>query len=1448
MTCNGRKGICLLALALMLSFLFVSVSYGSQVGGENLTITNHLTISGKSIKGDGAQLTVEKGATLELIRGTLEDLTIIGEPGSTIKFSGGPIVLDKVVIDTKGRIGSQAAEIYFKNGSRINLLTSMDQAVFDRTRMDLSKNDSAVFLSIGEEREAEITKGSTVTGGNGAFDNGFISVSGKLKITDQTDIFENTNDQGNVIRVNDGGVLELDNVYVCDNESKAADGLGGVIGAVNASVTIKGSSIENNKSVYGGAIYLSGGSLQIENCHFIGNSSTEFGGAICIAGADSFSVNESSFSANESGHGGAIRMENISDVQITGTVFHENYVAEGASGGAIDGHQVSMTITGSEFHGNGSVKEKPEPGFGGAIAVYNSTLNLSDCILSHNTASYGGALLHSGGTLNIDDCTFGYNRGYWGGAVAVDGAYEKITDPPQNPVEPYEKMNVIISSSGFLQNVADGAGGALALGFEDAGRSAPKDVVRAAIGGSTAFYDNTVINSMLTEAGGAIYLHHDATLRMNRVRIVSNRAEGDGGAISNGSNGVTILNPRNGAMIDYNHADDTRQDLWMGSTANPHVISEQMFNGMPHNWDPPASQTVAERYTSNPSEEHLDSTGARVRIVGNAAYGHSTSPIVRGGGIGNNGILIIGDAETSIKITKYWDDDWALENGDKYSDLFRPDMEDFLKSLQVYRVDSESNRLPMLNWDNASFQVTGSGENASWRVTNVGILYEESGTSVDSAIYLEAIHDTVTDTDKVTVRGLLDLPDTGYEVEETLDNYSITEIRHEKIEKTKKLAGADAPGSRDYEIVAERHWEVNIYNKIATVDMVVTKVWDDDHNRDAVRPRSSEFEEAISVMYAYDSNGEEITGQVDLNRLNAEVCVTDHQDDTYTIRVVGLPKISPVGTDIRYTIREGEIRGYIPETDTAEPGGVIRNRHDIARTDITVRKRWNDAGHENARPESVTVRLHANGREVAVQQMTKADAWKEAVFTDLPVYEEGEPIIYTVTEDAVTDYTHHIDGENYIVTNTYNPGKTSVDVEKVWNDSHNRDGMRPRTVMVHLYADGRDTGRTLLLSEDTQWYGAFAELDEKKNGEVIVYTVRENPVEGYEIGITGDAKTGFILTNTHEVRTRNIIVQKIWDDAGHETARPDSITVRLHANGVEIAKRELTRENNWTPIVFENLPVYENGFGVVYTVTEDAVENYTHHIDEQADTITNTYNPDRISIDVEKVWLDGYNVRNTRPQSVTVHLYADGVNTGKTLTLTEAGMWVGTFEELDKHSGGHEIAYTIREDPVSGYSAHISGDRHVGYTITNSLTGRQEGGGGEFLDRNPYTHEFTFTKAWKGGAGDAIDWTLYRSDGTEARKMFNKTVISDSEWQYEAWFSRKDDYYIVEKVPAGYMVTYENTGAHSGVTDRCYNGGRIINYRIPRTGDTDRIVLWTGLSVLSLLGLALILRRRRRGR
>ena len=553
-------------------------------------------------------------------------------------------------------------------------------------------------------------------------------------------------------------------------------------------------------------------------------------------------------------------------------------------------------------------------------------------------------------------------------------------------------------------------------------------------------------------------------------------------------------------------------------------------------------------------------------------------------------------------------------------------------------------------------------------------------------------------------------------------------------------------------------------------------------------------------------------------------------DNTYWLIVV-----SGLEENQSYSVAESRLSGYeIP----AISGTVITNT--LETISIDVNKDWNDAGHEGARPHTVTVRLHANGEEVGSRQLTADNNW-QATFTDLPVYHEGVKIHYTITEDHITDYTAEYDQDDFIVTNTYNPGKTNVVVEKEWEDHENQDGVRPASIQVHLLANGKDTGKSLVLNESNEWFGEFQDLDEKQNGQIIQYTVKEDSVALYTGSITGNMNQGFVLINRHQPEETSLTVNKIWVHKDNlEANHPEEITIRLHANGTEKEVRELTATNDWSTI-FEHLPKYESGDLIHYVITEDHVKDYTHHIDETTGTITNTYNPNKTDVEVEKEWLDEHNKDGIRPAQITVHLYANGSDTGKSLILSEKNSWYGSFEAVDEFDAGNRpITYTIREDSVPGYETFIVGDAIEGFTVGNEHKPEED----DDYDKMC----FHFTKVWSGGTSEDVDFDFYTSDGKPLHKTFHKKVINENEWYYEAWFNVDPGDYVIEKELPGYSAQYENKGKYARTKDRLYNGGTVINTKImvPQTGDRNQPMILAVVAAGSCLAITIIILRSKR--
>ena len=472
------------------------------------------------------------------------------------------------------------------------------------------------------------------------------------------------------------------------------------------------------------------------------------------------------------------------------------------------------------------------------------------------------------------------------------------------------------------------------------------------------------------------------------------------------------------------------------------------------------------------------------------------------------------------------------------------------------------------------------------------------------------------------------------------------------------------------------------------------------------------------------------------------------------------------------------------------------NVYTPAKTQVPVKKVWNDSDNQDGkRSESITVKLLADGVETGqTRELNAANNW-QAIFTDLDADKGGTPIAYTIEEVSVAEYESKVTGDattGFTITNSYTPGKTQVPVKKVWNDAENQDGKRPGSVTVKLLADGQDTGKTLELNKENNWSGSFTDLDVNKAGKAIKYTIEEVSVAEYESKVTGDATTGFTITNSYTPGKTQVPVKKVWNDSENQDGkRPDSITVKLLADGQDTGKTlELNKENNWSGS-FTDLDVNKAGKAIKYIIEEVSVAEYESKVTGDATTgftITNSYTPAKTSVSVKKAWDDKDNQDGKRPASVTVKLLADGQDTGKTLELTEANGWAGSFTDLDADKGGTPIQYTVVEVTVPGYTSKVTGDAASGFTITNSYS--------------PETVDVKATKNWDdannqdGKRPTKITINLL-ADG---QKVDSKEVQAAADGTWTATFEKLAKYKAGKKIT--YTVTEEKVSEYeSSITD-----------------------------------------------
>ena len=175
----------------------------------------------------------------------------------------------------------------------------------------------------------------------------------------------------------------------------------------------------------------------------------------------------------------------------------------------------------------------------------------------------------------------------------------------------------------------------------------------------------------------------------------------------------------------------------------------------------------------------------------------------------------------------------------------------------------------------------------------------------------------------------------------------------------------------------------------------------------------------------------------------------------------------------------------------------------------------NEVVYLEFRGVNASAKVVLNGKEVAVATVTAEDAWSFK-FTNLPKFEAGKEIVYTVTEDAVAGYSVEYSDKNFDITNKYTPGKTSITVTKRWIDGNNHDSIRPSSVTIYLYAGDVKVAELKLTAKDN-WTGVFDNLHIYENGKAIEYSISEKSVRGYNATFTGSAQHGFTVTNTHNI-------------------------------------------------------------------------------------------------------------------------------------------------------------------------------------------------------------------------------------------------------------------------------------------------------------------------------------------
>ena len=368
------------------------------------------------------------------------------------------------------------------------------------------------------------------------------------------------------------------------------------------------------------------------------------------------------------------------------------------------------------------------------------------------------------------------------------------------------------------------------------------------------------------------------------------------------------------------------------------------------------------------------------------------------------------------------------------------------------------------------------------------------------------------------------------------------------------------------------------------------KIWNDENNQDGIRPN-------------------EVTIHLFVNGVDSGKTAKATKDSNWKYTFENLDTYDSNGKVIDYTVKEDVPEGYTSNVE----GTKITNTHSPELINIPVEKKWvDDNNSKNYRPNEVTIHLFANEDEVGEYKLLSNEDWKHT-FENLPKFKEGKEIKYSIKEDKVENYSTSYSGDyntKFTVTNTIE-GKVSIPVTKKWI------GKESDKVTIHLLGDDKEVSK-VTLTKDTNWQHVFENLDRFKEGKEIVYTIKEDSIDGYESKISGDM-TNYLVTNTN-MSTKDISLVKTW-----KVKEGKEIEVSLLRDDKEIQNIKISKQDDWK-YTFKDLEVYDkaDGHKYNYKVSEKSLAGYLTEIkgnEDEGFELINTYSPIPVIVDppVKKV-------------------------------------------------------------------------------------------------------------------------------------------------------------------------------------------------------------------------------------
>ena len=313
------------------------------------------------------------------------------------------------------------------------------------------------------------------------------------------------------------------------------------------------------------------------------------------------------------------------------------------------------------------------------------------------------------------------------------------------------------------------------------------------------------------------------------------------------------------------------------------------------------------------------------------------------------------------------------------------------------------------------------------------------------------------------------------------------------------------------------------------------------------------------------------------------------------------------------------------------------------------------------------------------------------------------------------------------------------------------------------------------------------------------YVKSEQGIEVKKSDFKDATKEAFKEVENKKEKT-SISGDKRWNDGDNQDGiRPDEVEVKLLANGAPIQNQTLKPDptGKWS-YKFDDLDKYDNDGNLInYTVEEDEIQGYTASYEKTATgyDIINEHKPETVDVKGDKKWLDDNDKDKKRPDEITVGLYVDNTKIQET-KATKANNWEFKFENLPKYKKGKKIEYTVKEEPVEGYTSSIKKVSDNVYQIVNTITGKVS---------------IPVNKTWIGPKGEKAVVKLF-ANGVEKEKA---ELNAGNNWSHT--FANLDKYddqgkkiaYTLKEEPVQNYDSEITGSAESGFTVKNTNNEKI---------------------------------------